>query len=133
MSHLEREGDDALDLHHRIAATNMGNIPYALKDQKVFGRVSILPVPFEWREKIDLAMEKIEEAVRPTVMNATRRHTVAEVQDKIYRNLIPKLSQFKQCMIKARLVDDVNFCAGKLEQFLREDALEHAKTIIRDY
>lgn len=133
MSHLEREGDDPLDLLHRVAATNMTNIPYALKDAKVYGKFRVLPVPAERRERLEQALNRVEEVVRPTILSANRRHTVAEVQDKLYRHILPMTLKFKECMMKSRNIGDVNFCSDRLENQLSGDAVEYAKTIIRDF
>ena len=69
----------------------------------------------------------------PTIQQMNHQSTVAEISNRLYWRLMPYVNEYNQCLDRALDFHDYNKCSRKIVNGFKNDGIEYAKELAREY
>lgn len=129
----EETEKDPITLINEESANNFRLQDVKMQNYTLYGEYDYIPVPLEKRKIIDEAVNEINTIVKPTISRLDNDLNRAEIQDSIYRKIVPFISGFNVCVMNSKDIRDVNYCSDRLINFLRGEAREYTINFLKDF
>eukprot|EP01017_Pseudomicrothorax_dubius_P024499 TRINITY_DN2602_c0_g6_i2.p2 TRINITY_DN2602_c0_g6~~TRINITY_DN2602_c0_g6_i2.p2 ORF type:complete len:152 (+),score=45.84 TRINITY_DN2602_c0_g6_i2:66-521(+) len=119
--------------YDKQARTNLNRKDYHLKDYKIFGSYEFVPLPKEKMAEMDAALLEINRVITPTVRRLNSEANIMEIQERLYRKILPWETEMNTCLFQARDAGDANFCGDKFLARLKSEGIRFAADLMKEY
>ena len=92
-----------------------------------------IPPQDETLYKTKEAVSEMHKILLPTIQQQNHQSTVAEISNRLYWRLMPYVNEYNQCLDNAMDFHDYNRCSRKMTEGFKNDGVEYAKELAREY